>query len=118
MGNHAWPPTLADVKTDQGITTTVDDVRLGQALDATVAYVQRVRGEDFNFALDPLSTLPAPDDDLWLGCARYIGRLHARRRSVDGIINAGDQGISRIPSFDPDIERLLGIGIFRDPVFG
>lgn len=111
-----WPPNLARLKLDLKIEPedTRDDDRLQQVLDAAVA---KVAGEwrkgDFNFTADPVSTLPAPDADLELGTIRLAGRWHTRRRSPDGMIDMGEMGISRVSSFDVDIDRLLRIGRFQ-----
>lgn len=118
----SWPPTLDELKTDMKHkpVTPVDpneDERLEQVLDAAVAYVERVRGSSFNFAADPDSLLPDPTTDLWLGTMRLAGRWHTRRRSPDALVDMGELGGARVPGFDPDIERLLGIGRFAGPVF-
>lgn len=113
-----WPPTLSDLKVDMKIddTDTRDDVRLQQVLGAAIAFVERVRPE-LNFRNDPLSLAPVPSADHVLGTVRLAGRWHVRRRSPDGLVDAGDMGTSRIPSVDADIARLLGIDRFRGPVF-
>lgn len=117
-----WPPALAELQDDvrgrrmageQLDIDLSDATQLQRMLDAAVAFVQRVRGEDFNFAADPLSALPAPDADLVLGTIRLAVRWHTRRRSPDALVlQAGELGTVRIPSFDPDIDRMLGIGRF------
>lgn len=113
-----WPPALGDLKDDLKIaaTDTRDDAVLQRQLDASVSFVQRVR-PSFNFAADPLSELPAPTADLTLGTIRLAGRWYTRRRSPDALVAMAELGSARIPSFDPDIERLLGIGRFAGPVF-
>lgn len=114
-----WPPTLADLKTDLGPEyTTPDpkDAQLQQVLDAAVSFVERVRPE-FNYDADPLVELPEPSPDLVLGTVRLAGRWHTRRRSPDGLVSMGELGTGRVPSFDPDIERLLGIGRFAPARF-
>lgn len=112
-----WPPTLsavrAELKREPG--DTADDALLGKALDSAVAFVERVRGPSFNFAADPDSPLPPPTSDIELGTVRLAVRWHTRRRSPDGLLNLGELGTARVPSFDPDIERLLGIGRYRGP---
>lgn len=114
----SWPPTLADLKLDLKIDEgdTRDDEVLVRQLAAAVAFVQRVR-PGFNYDSDALSDLPAPTADLELGTVRLAGRWFTRRRSPDALVAMGDLGSARIPSFDPDIERLLGIGKYRGPVF-
>lgn len=109
-------PTLASVKVDAGITDTRDDVILQQELDAATDYVMRVRS-DLNYDNDPLNHRPAPGNDFVLGVQRQVIRWHARRRSPDATIAMGDLGSSKVPSFDPDIERMLGIGRYHGPVF-
>lgn len=113
----AWPPVLADLKLDLGVEDDRDDPRLGQVLDAAVGFVQRVRAGDFNFDADPESTLPAPTADLVLGTLRLAGRYHTRRRSPDGLVQMAELGASRVSSYDPDIDRLLGIGRFTPARF-
>lgn len=112
-----WPPTLGTLKEDLGIDMddTRDDDRLQTVLDAAVSFVERVRGEGFDFG--DMSGLPEPSDDLILGTIRLAGRWHTRRRSPDGLIEMGELGTARVPSFDPDIERLLGIGRYRGAVW-
>lgn len=70
-----------------------------------------------SFTIDSLSGRPAPPKDLALGTIRLATRWHARRRSPDALLSMGDLGTARIPNFDPDIERMLGIGRYRGPVF-
>ena len=105
-----WPPTLDALKQDMGISDVRDDDRLQTVLDASVSFVERVRGDDFNFGGDLGSDLPDPSADLILGTLRLASRWHTRRRSPDALIQMAEMGASRVPSFDPDIERLLGIG--------
>lgn len=107
-----WPPTLADVKTDAAIpdgSTDPGDAVIEARLASAVAYVRRKR-PDFNYDNDPLSCLPAPTDDLWQGTVMLAVRIVDRRRSPDMMVGSGDLGVSRVASYDPDINRLLGIG--------
>jgi hypothetical protein len=113
----AWPPQLAELKSDMGITDTRDDAQLTVCLDAAIAYVERVRVESFNFDADPESELPDPTADLELGTLRLAGRWFSRRKSPEALIEMGEFGSARVPSFDADIERLLGIGRYRRAVF-
>lgn len=112
-----WPPTVDELKVDLKIDPSDDrdDERLQQALDAAVEIVERVRKGDYQFDdSDPDQvTLPAPTRDVRLGTLRLAGRLHVRRRSPDGVIDMGELGTSRVPSFDPDIDRLLRVGRYR-----
>lgn len=113
----SWPPSLDELKLDAGIPDTRDDEKLDLVLAAAVAFVERVRGASFNFSGDLGSALPDPTDDIVLGTIRLAVRWHNRRRSPDALVDMADIGSARVPSFDPDIERLLGIGKFRGPVF-
>lgn len=116
-----WPPTLDDLKTDMGIDLpdTRDDAELSKCLNAAVSFVERVRADGYNFSGDLASTLPDPAtaEDLQLGTLRLAGRWHTRRRSPDGLVQMAELGASRVPGFDPDIERLLCIGRFAKAVF-
>ena len=116
----AWPPTLAALKVDMKVDEddTADDDRRSEDLAAAVAFVGRVRAASFNFAGDLDSALPDPTADIELGTKRLAARWYLRRRSPDAIVQLGQEmGASRVPSFDPDIDRLLGIGRFAGPVF-
>lgn len=114
----AWPPLLPELKSDLKIddVDTRDDDRLQVVLDAAVAFVERVRGSDFNFAEDPESDLSDPTSDLRLGVLRLAGRWHARRKSPEALIEMGEFGSARVPQFDSDIERMLGVGRYRKAV--
>ena len=115
--SHTWPPTLDDLLADMQVPDTVtgDDTNLSTDLAAAVAYVQRVR-PTFNYAADPLCDDPAPTDELWQGTLAYARRLATRRRSPDGLIDMGEFGQGRVPTVDRDIDRLLGIGNYAEPV--
>jgi hypothetical protein len=112
-----WPPTLPELKVDQSVEGARDDTRLQLVLDAAVAFVEGVHAEKYNFDADPESELPDPPKNFELGAMRLAYRWHIRRRSPDGLVSMAELGAARIPSFDPDIERLLKIGRYRGPVF-
>lgn len=115
-----WPPTVDDVKDDLKIAhdDTRDDARLSAALGAATDLVTRLRGNRYNLTGASLSPLPTPTEDLILGTVRLAVRWYTRGRSPDGLVVAGDFGTSRVPSFDADIDRLLGLGRYRSPVIG
>lgn len=117
MSLTAWPPLLADLKTDAQIPLddTRDDVELEQVLLAAVTFVARVHRESYDFGAAP--ALPAPDATMSLGTCRLAMRWHTRRRSPDALISLGDVGASRVPSFDTDIDRMVRIGRYAPPVF-
>jgi len=110
-----WPPTLDALKTELSIEPedTASDDSLTGALDAAVAFVQRVRS-DLNYTTTGTGQ---PTAEVVLGTLRLAARWHIRRRSPDALIQMGELGAARVRSFDPDIERLLGIGRYRGPVF-
>lgn len=116
-----WPPSVddmaVDMKADLGELTDEDRARMGSDLAAAIAKVAELRGSSYNFHDDLLSPLPTPTPDITLGVLRLAGRWFNRRRSPDGLIGAGELGNSRIPSFDADIERLLGIGRYAGMTF-
>ena len=115
----SWPPTLADLKADRGIAAddTRDDVKLGQVVDAAVAFIERVHAETYDFegADDPL--LDSPDEvTLGLGTVRLAYRWHDRRRSPDALVSMSELGAGRVPSFDPDIDRMCRLGRYAPAV--
>jgi hypothetical protein len=113
-----WPPQLDDLKAEIGRprNDTADDPQLQIDLDAAVAYVERERFGDFNFAGSALSLLPAPTD-VFLGTLRLAFRWWNRRRSPEGVIDLGDVGmVTRVARVDSDVERMLGIGSYRLPM--
>lgn len=120
----AWPPTLTEFKEhlrSRDETLAVldsDDTRLTPPLDAAVAFVQRVHRGRYNFDGDLGSVKPEPDAGIVLGTLMLAARLHTRKRSPDGMVDMGELGSSRVPSFDPDIDRLLRIGRHSIPVVG
>lgn len=113
-----WPPSLGLLKSDMGLEQ--DDIVGADAfravLEAAITFVESVR-PDLNFALDPVSELPLPDAATRLGTIRLAARWKARGRSPEALISMGEFGSARVPSFDPDIERLLKIGRFRKADF-
>ena len=115
----SWPPELDDLKIDLKIDLddTRDDEVLTRQLDAAVAFVQKVRPQ-FNYDGDALDDRPVPTADHVLGTVRLAGRWFARRRSPDALVAMGDLGSARVPSFDPDIEKLLRIGRYAKAVIG
>ena len=111
MSRGVWPPAVGDVKGDLGLFDDRDDEQLGACLDAAVTFVESVRSDR-----GPVFGTGPTGADLWLGTVRLAGRWHTRRRSPDMLISMGELGSARVPAFDADIERLLGIGRYRDSV--
>ena len=113
-----WPPQLDDLKAElnRPRTDTVDDPQLQVDLDGAVAYVERELSGDFNFS-GTVTTLPAPPADVFLGTLRLAIRWWNRRRSPEGVIDPGELGqIMRVARIDSDLERMLGIGMYRRPM--
>lgn len=111
--------TLAGLKKDMKIAVddTRDDDALTTNLEAAVAFVEEVHGEKFDFTGGPSSTLPPPTKSVEIGTYRLAARWKARQKSPDAVIAMGELGAGRVPSFDPDIDRLLGIGRYMDARF-
>lgn len=120
----AWtvnPPTLDQLKLDAISAGSVspadrDDAKLQMVLDAAIAYAMRARPE-LNYDGNPFNHNRAPGAEFVLGVYRQAFRWHTRRKSPDATISMGELGTSRVPSFDPDIERMLGIGRYKGPTF-
>lgn len=110
-----WPPTIADLKADLQIPDGVDDDVLQTSLDAAIAFVVRTRS-DIDYGQFPMPGAKPPTSDLALGTVRLAGRWFTRRRSPEALVDAGEMGSARVPSFDPDIDRLLRIGRYRGSV--
>jgi len=122
LDNLTWPVTLENLKEDLKIDAndTREDGRMAGDLASAIAYVTRVRRGAFQFdPLDPAQwDLPLPTEDICLGTLRLAGRWVKRRRSPDGIVAVSQEmGTGRVPSFDADIDRMLGIGRHQGPVF-
>lgn len=116
-----WPPVLDELKSDLGLPPgdTRTDVKLQRVLDASVAFVEGQKRSVFDFSNGEDSgcdLLPPPTADVRLGTIRLASRWHTRGRSPDGLIAMAEMGSARVPSFDADIERLLGIGRYSPPV--
>lgn len=110
-----WPPVLAELKTDLKIDDERDDERLQTMLDAACAFVERVHAGRYAFG-DLASTRPEVPADMRAGTLRLAGRWHKRRDSPNGLVAMGELGSARIPSFDPDIDRMLRVGRYRRAV--
>lgn len=113
-----WPPYLQDLKDYVGVSDNRDDATLMTSLEAAMDYVTDVLAGSYNFTGDPLSLLPEPGPKVVQATLLYAFKLHNRRRSPDGTVDMGELGIARLPSNDPEIERLLGIGRWRPPMVG
>lgn len=119
-----WPPTLDMVRNDirrddpDVALTELDKERLRSVLQAATRFVLGIHQDRYNFTGDLGSPLPEPPEDIVLGTIRLAGRWHTRRRSPDALIEMGEMGTSRVPSIDPDIDRMLKLGRHTKPQVG
>lgn len=60
----------------------------------------------------------AADPDIVEAGLLLAARLHARRNSPTGVASYGEFGPAAVSRFDPDIERLLGVGRYASAVVG
>lgn len=115
-----WPPQLDDLKADlkRPRADTENDAQLQVILDAAIASVEKELAGTYNFRSASVAELllPAPPANVILGTIRYAIRWNNRSNSPDGLVDMGELGSARIPSFDPDIEQLLGIRRYRPPM--
>ena len=104
-----WPPTLADLRDDLDLeqVDTRDDDALSERLAAAVAFVEDVHGAGSPFLESARARL---------GTLMLARRWYARRNTPDGLLNMAELGAARIPSVDPDVDRLLKLGRYRGPV--
>ncbi|MCF7548904.1 hypothetical protein [Pseudonocardia sp. WMMC193] len=112
-----WPPSLNDLKDEMGVRWDDhrDDDPLYWALRAACTYVERVR-DDLDFTMDTTIVEDVVYRDLWVGTLRLAQRWYERRKSPAGLTSMADMGGVRVPSVDPDIDRMLRIGRYRRPV--
>ena len=124
-----WPPQLADLKHEMRVTDSRNDAALQNQLDAAIDRVSELRAGDFDFTGSPPLTedelgpdevaLPSPSVRIILGTMRLAWRWYNRTKSPDGLVDMGnDLGSARVPSIDPDIEQMLGVGRHREPMVG
>lgn len=125
---YSWPPQLQDLKHDLKIKDNRDDSLLQSQLDAAIEHVEERRAGDFDFSgrppvvdidvSDDEYPLPVPGHKICLGTIRLAGRWYNRLKSPDGMVDMGEAGSVRIPTTDADIEMMLGIGRYREPMIG
>lgn len=107
---RVWPPVLTDLTKDMSVDDELDEEVLQLRLDSAVSFVEDVRA-DISWSGDDQTRLPT--DRLWLGTLALARRWYQRRMSPDGLVNLGEMGSVRVSSGDPDIDRQLRIGRFR-----
>ena len=87
-----------------------DGIHLQAAVDAANAMAPRLCPAIR--ALVPPAPWPA---DAYQGMLMLAGRLWERRNSVAGVQAFTEMGPSYVARYDPDIERLLGVGPWLPP---
>ena len=88
------------------------------ALDATPylrAAADYVRRHRLDLTLDDTLGPGDIDGDIQLGTVLLTARLIARRGTMLGLAAFGDAGVGSILRSDPDITRLLGLGVQQPP---
>lgn len=96
------------------LTESIEDGNLQPACDAARAYVERQRSDLFS-AVEPFDFTPG--GDVLYGAALLAYRWYARRTSPLGLVELGE-GSAGILRHDPDIARLLGVGLAGRFLFG
>ncbi|SRR6266496_265787 len=107
---RVWPPVLTDLTNDMSVDDDLDESILQLRLDSAVSFVEDVR-KDIDWSGGDQTRLPT--DRLWLGTLALARRWYQRRMSPDGLISMGEMGSARVTTYDPDIDRQLRIGRFR-----
>lgn len=106
----------ADVAATSQIRDVEGNDALSAATDAARAYVERVRSDLLTGQEDEPFNAGA---DIKHGAGMLAARLYERRGSLLGVApSAGYEDAASILRYDPDIERLLGIGRSRPFGFG
>lgn len=118
---HAWLSPQAVVEwlqldaADTETAALVEQVRL-----AAAAWCAKQRADLFTTDADT-GAVGLVDDlggDVQLAGLMYAARLWSRRSSPAGLANFAEFGAAEVLRYDPDIDRLLGIGRHASPVIG
>jgi len=80
-------------------------------LAAAAAYLRRRRPDLIEILDSPLTGPGVVDADVQLGVVMLAARLISRRGTTLGLATLGDAGVGMIARTDPDIARLLGVGV-------
>lgn len=116
LTDAAWLP-LADVLEQVGVKPEAPEAAsVDRKRKATAAFVERNR-RDLVAVVDGAATFTATPDVVE-GAILLAARLHSRKGSPTGIASYGEFGPAAVLRFDPDIERLLGIGRSVRPAIG
>lgn len=95
------------------------DPYLGGVVDAVNAYVESVPSKRVNIITDPDGNpLEVWTKDTEHAAIMLASRLYTRRNSPNGIETMNELGTSYVARYDPDIEKLLRIGVYNIPMVG
>jgi hypothetical protein len=88
--------------------------------DAAAGYVEGIQPDLFVDGEDPEVDPPVytPTPEIKLGAIMLAARYLARRGTTLGVAGFSEFGSSPILRYDPDIQRLLKIGVFAPFIFG
>jgi hypothetical protein len=112
----ADPITVAEVCAHMGVDpatlTPTDAAHVAASVAAVLAMVPRIVPRVR--AADPGADWPG---DVKQGAVQLAARLFARRNSPTGVAGFSDMGgAAFVARYDPDLERLFGIGKWGPPV--
>lgn len=109
----AWltTPQVKDIL-GEDLTSDLDDESFQAAVDAATGYVEEHRPE--LVVGDP--AVFTPTGHLRYGTALLALRWYSRRRATTS--NGDEGGVADVVSDDPDLGRMLGIGVRGAFVFG
>lgn len=116
-----WLP-IADVLDQLGVDVT-DDAKVAsieRTRKAAAALVERARPDlvTRDAAAETGWTFVPSDAAIVDGAVLLTARLFARRSSPAGLASFGEFGPAAVLRFDPDIERLIGVGRYARPGIG
>jgi hypothetical protein len=115
-----WPPTLQELKDDLDIgpADPIDDLKLERRLAAAVTFVQDRRRDAFETdpetgeLVEPLVLKEREAESIIMGTLLLASRLFHRRRTPDAAVWTVEV------SADPDLSRMLKIGVHARPRVG
>jgi hypothetical protein len=103
-------PQAAKDVLGEDLTGTLDEESFQEAVDAAAGYVADNRTD---LLVEDVFT---PTPQLRFGTALLALRWYSRRRATTS--NADEGAVADVISDDPDLGRMLGIGLRGRPVFG
>lgn len=114
------PASLSAVKLRLKLEDDVDDVELGDVVDAVNAWL-RGDEETGRYALPIVSRFRGKDEwskSVTLGANMLCGRLWRRRGTPGGVEVFGEAGFAFVRRSDPDVAMLLELGDQARPSVG